>query len=118
MVEAAWLAEQLAAGRSIESIAREVGKKASTVSYWGKKHGLRSTHAAQHAPQGGIRREVLEELIARNLSVRQIADEIGLSATTVRYWLRRLELSTTTLARRRAAREELRGICPEHGEAV
>jgi IS30 family transposase len=36
-----WLASQLAAGRSIESIAREVGKHPSTVAYNVKKHGLK-----------------------------------------------------------------------------
>ena len=47
-----WLEAQLAAGRSIESIAREVGKHPSTVGYWVKKHGLRSQHAAKHAARG------------------------------------------------------------------
>ena len=35
-----WLETQLAAGRSIESIAREVGKHPSTISHWVAKHGL------------------------------------------------------------------------------
>ena len=36
------LAAMLEAGRSIESIARETGKSASTVAYWVNKHGLTS----------------------------------------------------------------------------
>ena len=53
------LAAMLAAGRSIESIARETGKSASTVAYWVNKHGLTSGHAARHAARGGIEREQL-----------------------------------------------------------
>jgi hypothetical protein len=45
-----WLEAQLAAGRSIESIAKEVGKHPSTVSYWLKKHGLTSHYAELHGP--------------------------------------------------------------------
>lgn len=114
-MERDWLEAQLAAGRSIESIAREVGKNPSTVSYWVKKHGLASPHAGRHAARGGIRRERLEELVARDLSVRQIADALSMSPTTVRYWLKRFGLTTTTHARRRAASEELDRICSVHG---
>ena len=44
-MDAGWLAEQLEAGRSIESIAREAGRDPSTVAYWVNKHGsgVRST---------------------------------------------------------------------------
>ena len=49
-----WLEAQLAAGRSIESIAREVGKHPSTVGYWVPKHGLRRA-AREH--KGATRRE-------------------------------------------------------------
>ena len=38
-MDAAWLAEQLEAGRSIESIARETGRDPSTVAYWVNKYG-------------------------------------------------------------------------------
>ena len=110
-----WLEQQLAEGRSIESIAREVGKHPSTVSYWVKKFGLKSEHAGLHAERGGVRRERLEELVGSDRSIRQIAEELGLSATTVRYWLKRYGLETTTEARRAAAREELQGICEVHG---
>ena len=43
------LAALLAEGRSIESIARETGRAASTVGYWVKERGLVSTHAPRHA---------------------------------------------------------------------
>ena len=38
-MEEAWLASQLDAGRSFESIGREVGKHPSTVAYWADKTG-------------------------------------------------------------------------------
>jgi transposase len=89
-----WLETQLAAGRSIESIAREVGKHPSTVGYWVKKHGLQSTHAAKHAARGGVAREVLVELVERGMSVRQIGKELGLSFAAVQYWLAKYDLKT------------------------
>ena len=52
IVEREWLAERLEAGASIEAIAREVGRDPSTVSYWARKHGLTSSHAARHAARG------------------------------------------------------------------
>ena len=44
-----WLEARLAEGRSIESIAREVGKSPSTVGYWAKKYGLASAQYSAHA---------------------------------------------------------------------
>jgi hypothetical protein len=49
-----WLERELAAGRSIESLAREVQRDPSTVAYWVNKHGLTSQHAPKHAAQGGL----------------------------------------------------------------
>jgi transposase len=99
------LATELAAGRSIESIAREAGRHASTVSYWAKRHGLTSAHAARHAARGGLAREELEPLIAADLTVADIATAVGRSVTTVRHWLRYHGLETTAAARRRHGRE-------------
>ena len=65
---APWLASQLAAGRSIESIARELGRDPSTVAYWVNKHGLVSAHAPRHAPRGPIPRETLVALVEQGLS--------------------------------------------------
>src|SRR4051794_14328339 len=88
------LARLLAEGRSIESIARETGRAASTVAYWVNKHGLVSSHAERHAPRGGIEKEQLTALVEEGLSVRQIAERSTLSATTVRHWLQRHGLKT------------------------
>ena len=89
-----WLEAQLAAGRSIESIAREVGKHPSTVGYWVNKHGLASLHAARHAATRRAARERRCGLVEEGLSIRQIAERLDVSATTVRHWLRRYELKT------------------------
>jgi transposase-like protein len=99
-VDRGWLEEQLAAGRSIESIAREVDRDPSTVSYWVKKHGLSSTHAERHAARGGIERELFTAIVACGLPVRDMAEAMGVSPTTVRYWLRRYELTTGPAQRR------------------
>jgi len=90
----AWLEAQLAAGRSIESIAREVGRHPSTVGYWVKKYGLRSQHAAKHAARGGPTRDALLELVERGMSVRQIGKELELSFAGVQYWLAKYDLKT------------------------
>src|SRR3954470_8819344 len=90
-----WLAERLAAGRSIESIAGEAGKAPSTVAYWANKHGLASAHAPRHRARGGIERAVLENLVEQGLSIRQIASELRVSAGTVRHWLGRYGLKTS-----------------------
>jgi transposase-like protein len=122
-MEADWLRSRLESGRSIESIAREAGKHPSTVGYWVKKHGLMSHHAAQHAPRGGIPREVLQSLIDEGLSIRAMSERLGLSYATVRHWLRRYELSTprarrlaqTALARANGA-AVVTATCDRHGE--
>jgi transposase-like protein len=124
-MDAAWLATQLSEGRSIESIARETGYAASTVGYWVKKHGLTSVHAPKHAARGGLDRTELEALVTSGLSIRAIAEQFGVSYTTVRHWLKRYEL-TTPRARRLAETAEARetasdtttGRCPQHGDVT
>jgi transposase/DNA-directed RNA polymerase subunit RPC12/RpoP len=117
-MDADMLAAQLAEGRSIESIARETGRAASTVAYWVTKHGLSSQHAARHAPRGGIEREQLQALVEEGLSIRQIASHCDVSATTVRHWLQRYGLKTQPAhyARRDEAKpDEILRECATHG---
>jgi transposase-like protein len=89
-----WLQPELAAGCSIESIARTLGRDPSTVAYWVNKHGLASLHAPKHATRGGIPRERLEALVDAGYTVQHIAEELGRGATTVRYWLKKHGLTT------------------------
>jgi transposase-like protein len=122
VVEKAWLEEQLASGRSYESIARQTGRHPSTVSYWARKHGLTSTHARRHAPRGTIDRELLAEIVACGLPVRDMAEVMDRSPTTVRHWLQRHSLTTEPKRRRAmtataaaAGERELQLRCAHHG---
>jgi transposase len=99
-VDEAWLPAELARGRSIEAIARDARRNASR----------------------GIDRALLAEMTARGMSIRRIAGATGVSATTVRYWLREYGLPSAQAVRRRASAEakaagvrslELR--CARHG---
>jgi transposase len=117
-MERAFLEEQLAAGRSLEQIGALVGRDASTVGYWVKKHGLEAVGRQRHAPRGGLSRERLEELVERGLSARQIATECEVSFSTVRHWLKRHGLRTVR-ARTPAPDGEPRFTvrrCAVHGE--
>jgi transposase-like protein len=124
-MDAEWLASQLSSGRSIEAIAREVGRSPSTVAYWVSKHGLTSAHAPRHAARGGIARETLEPLVAAGMPIRAIAEQLGVSYTTVRHWLQRHELTTPRARRladtadaRAAGADTCQGQCPRHGSVT
>jgi transposase-like protein len=93
-MEAAWLAAQFEAGRSIEAIAREAGLAPSTVAYWVNKHGLSSQHAPRHRAKGGLTREQLEPLVQDGRSIREIANTLEVSPTTVRHWLTKYGIQT------------------------
>jgi len=117
-----WLEAEMAAGRSIESIAREAGRHPSTVGYWVRKHGLRSAHAERHAARGGIPRERLEAMVAEGLAIRAMAEQLALSYATVRHWLEVFGLQTARAERLRATRPARDGqaaeafaACPVHG---
>lgn len=76
--------------------------------------------AAAETARGAIPRERLAELVARDLSVRAIAAEVDRSPTTVRYWLKRYGLRTSSAARRAAAGAQPGAvrICVHHGETL
>jgi transposase-like protein len=111
-----WLEAQLTAGRSIEEIAREAGRHPSTVAYWVEKHGLESGHAQRHRPRGGIPRELLEDLIAEGLSIREMAARLDRGYSTVRHWLGRYGLVTHRAAMpRESTGDYVERVCPDHG---
>ena len=112
----------LAEGLSLEEIGRRAGKHHSTVSYWLRKHGLKAANSARHAPRGGVDEARLRELVEGRLSVRDLATELGLSYSTIRYWLTRYGLSTRQSERREAIRAALEAgecevelTCSKHG---
>lgn len=119
-MDRAWLTTQLTAGRSIESIAREVEKHPSTVAYWVNTHGLTSTLAPKHAAKGGVSRADLEALVGAGMSIREIAAELQLSATSVRHWLGKYGLRTRVSRMKPAGvtAPELMQRCRWHGWTV
>jgi transposase-like protein len=116
----------LAQGMSVERIAVRFGKDPSTISYWLEKYGLRSPFAAKHAAKGALERQQLEECVQSGMTIAEIAEAVGRSKTTVRHWLRRYGLRTSS--RRggkmepRAATAKAAGLlsvtlsCHRHGE--
>ena len=106
-MEREWLERELTAGRSIEAIAREVGRDPSTVAYWVNKHGLTSQHAPKHAARGGLAFDVLAADIAEGLSARAIAAGRGVSYATVRHWLRSTASRPSARRRRRQVLESI-----------
>ncbi len=122
-MDQAGLEALLLKGLSLEQIATIVGKDASTVGYWVRKHGLRAVHAERHAAKGGIAAETLAALVEEGLSTRQIGARLGRSQGTVKHWLRQHGLKTRH--QRPAARKKGRRgqdadreimTCQRHGE--
>ncbi len=75
-------------------------------------------HRDRHAARGSLARDDLAALVAEDLTVRTIAERVGRSPTTVRYWLHRHGLQTTAAARGHSASDpDGLGQCPRHGEA-
>jgi hypothetical protein len=72
--------------------------------------------AAKATARGAIPRDLLVTLVARDLSVRGIAAEVGRSPTTVRYWLAEYGLKTTAIARRKPkVAPRVLAHCERHG---
>lgn len=116
------LALYLGQGLSLEQIGKRVGRDPSTVGYWLKKHGLAAVHRGRHRPRAGIPRPKLELLVQRGLSHDAMAAELGVSTSTVRFWLRKYGLRTQRSIRRSQAREQkaagqsvARLVCRHHG---
>ena len=115
----------LAEGLSLDQIAARTGRHPSTVSYHLRKHGLTATNHEANAPRGSnISREQLECMLSRGASLREMAADLGLSVSTIRYWLKKHDLSPTGIGRtraesaaaRRAGVKRLAKTCPHHGK--
>ena len=109
----------IAEGLSQSEIGRRLGRHQSTVAYWVQKHGLTSS-AFANGPRGEHTRDIYAELVGRHMTVREMAAELGRSPTTVRYWLERYGLRTTSTARMHARRvtaprEHFEAECRSHG---
>lgn len=117
------LKRYLEQGMSLPQIGVLENRDPSTVGYWVKKHGLVANGKAKYAPRGGVDRDTMQALIDRALTIRDIADELGLSQSTVNYWLRRHHLKTQrahgrrklALAALQAGQTRFVAECRKHG---
>jgi transposase len=124
-VTKAELEERLARGMSVEAIAREIGRHASTVSYWMAKHGLEAPLRQKHAARGALDEDAVVRMVEEGLSIAQIAEAVARSRTTVRHWLNKYGLETQATSRRRHAKTARAGgrqtaelECAHHGVAT
>lgn len=108
---------------SLGAISREAGKHPSTISYWLKKHGLKTAGGDQFSRRGRIARAVLEASVERGLTLHEMAEITDRNVSSVRYWLRQYGLKATGGSRRREAREakqrgerHIERSCPRHGQ--
>jgi transposase-like protein len=116
------LERYLKQGLSLPQIGALMNRDPSMVGYWVNKHGLVANGREKHAPLGGLRKEELEPLIARGLTIRAISESLDVSPSTVRHWMAKFGLRTT---RHRANRHigadrkpsTIVDDCPHHGEA-
>jgi transposase-like protein len=95
----------LAKGMSLEKIGALVGRDPSTVSYHLSKHGLKPVGHDIHAPKGAVDPDRVREMVQDGASVHGVAEELGVSYSTARYWVRRLGLETRHMARLRESKE-------------
>ena len=109
-------------GLSLERIGALEGKHPSTIGYWVKKLGLEANGKSKHAPRGGLQRDHLANLVSRGVTLQGIAGELGVSVSTVRYWIKRHGLQKPIEARRaeidRALADGSRTLlrrCGQHG---
>lgn len=123
VMEREWLETRLAAGESIEAIARAAERSPSTVSYWLKKHDLRANGAERFGPRDPLDPSRLARSVASGATVRQIAREVDRSTDVVRRALAAHGLVTRAGAKRRTARAALNAgerrtvlNCAAHGD--
>jgi transposase len=124
-MERASLEQLLGHGLSLAEIGRRFGLHEATVGYWVSKHGLGAANREKHAAKGALERKQLETLAAEGMSIARIAEEVGRSKATVRYWLEHHGVKTdaqqgrwrpdTTRGAKAAGRATLIRECAYHG---
>ena len=117
-MEKSFLEDCLARGLSLDAIGELTSRHPSTVSYWLKKHGLEASGAERHAPKGRVDRAALEALVGEGLTLREIAEKLDRSQTTIRHWMAKLGLKTMGRKRSRIAGDPARVemSCRHHGQ--
>jgi len=113
-----FLEQCLAEGMSLEAIGKRAGKHESTVSYWLKKHGLEAARAEKHSAKGAPSKEEMERLLAAGLLLREIANQMDRSFSTIRHWMGQYELNPNPRRKRGSedgSRETI-ARCKHHGE--
>lgn len=124
-MDKAFLEECLGQGMSLEAIGKRTGKHESTVSYWLKKHGLEAVRSETHRPNGKVDPQRLRALCEDGASLQEMGEAFDVGRTTVRYWLRKLNLETqrsirlreTQRARENGAKRTY-ARCPKHGHTA
>ena len=121
-MDRAVLVEHLAAGRSLDTVAKLEGRAPSTIGYWLKKHGLEACGSRRFGPKPDIDKGRLERLVSEGLTVPAIAARLGYPASLVRSRLRHHGLQTRGVNNRQRARVAFaRGahqvdlVCAAHG---
>ncbi len=119
------LEKLLRLGLSLAEIGRRFGRHESTIAYWVREHGLQAAQRDRHAARGRLSREELSALIAREMSIAEIAAAVGRSKGTVRHWLRHYDLKTfaqqgrlaehSTGAAKAAGKATVMRRCSRHG---
>lgn len=90
------LERYLSEGLTLREIGERTGKHLTTVGYWMKRHGLRAPNSRKFAPKRSeITKPRLEALIAQGASLKDLAEVLQLSVSTVRHWLQKYELQTS-----------------------
>jgi DNA-binding transcriptional ArsR family regulator len=117
------LGRYLAEGLSLEQIGSRVHRDPSTVSYHLKKHGLVPIGQEVHAPNQKVDPARLCMLIAEGATVRAAAQHFDVGYSTIRYWLKKLDIETARGRRLRESYDSVRAgktrvvlTCSEHGQ--
>lgn len=130
-MDKAFLEDCLASGMSLTEIGALTNRDPSTVGYWVQKHGLTANGKAKYARRGGLTREQLEPLVDQGATLREMAEELDRSISSVRYWLLKTGLCGAgrrgraplvprdeVVAAIAAGKRSLSARCPHHGETT